>query len=364
MSSQPDLHRAFASTYVDARQKFLAACRARGMTVESHVHPSARGVEDEDLAVDVALFGPAHATSLLCLLSGTHGVEGFCGSGVQVALLGDPAFLSAAEKSGVTLLFYHAVNPYGFSHLRRTNEENVDMNRNFRDFSTPAVRNAAYAEVHDFIVPQTWPPAAENEARMMGFVAARGAAALQAAVTGGQCDRADGLFYGGVRPAWSNDVLRAVLRQHARARRRLAWIDFHTGLGPRGHAEKILSGPDDSAMIARARAWWGNDVTSFHDGSSTSAPLTGVNFEAPLAECPEVEFTGIALEYGTVSFVEALQALRADQWLANHPEAPEATHRAIKRQIRDAFYCDADDWKGMVYGQARAAMFQALRALG
>jgi hypothetical protein len=300
---------------------------------------------------------------MLALLSGTHGAEGFCGSGIQVALLDDPAFLTAADRSGVAVLFCHALNPWGFSHLRRTNEDNVDLNRNFRDFSTPPARNAAYAEVHDFVVPAQWPPAPGDDARMAGYVAARGAAALQAAITGGQCEHADGLFFGGVRAAWSNVALRDVLRRHARSRRRLGWIDVHTGLGPYGHGEKILCGPDAAALLARARAWWGSDVTSFHDGSSTSAPLTGVNFEAPLAECPEVEYTGIALEYGTLPMRDVLDALRADQWLENHPSAPETMRAAIKRQVRDAFYCDADDWRGMVYGQARTAVLQALRGL-
>ena len=47
-----------------------------------------------------------------------------------------------------------------------------------------------------------------------------------------------------------------------------------------GMEKSILSGPNDPALVARARAWWGADVTSFHDGSSTSAPLTGVNCSA------------------------------------------------------------------------------------
>ena len=208
-----------------------------------------------------------------------------------------------------------------------------------------------------------WPPVRDNETRIAAYIAAHGQTALQQAITGGQCDRPDGLFYGGDKPAWSNRVFRDVLRRYASSRRRFAWIDFHTGLGPYGHAEKILSGPDDAAMIARAKAWWGIDVTSFHDGSSTSAALTGVNYEAPIAECRGAELTGIGLEYGTVPFAEALQALRADQWLRNHPGANATTRAAIKRQIRDAFYCDADDWKGMVYGQARAAVLQALQAL-
>jgi Protein of unknown function (DUF2817) len=360
----PNVIAAFSQTYAEAREKFLAAAKARGLTVETHVHPSARGADGEALAVDVAVLGPAEATSLLCLISGTHGVEGFCGSGAQIALLEDAAVGEAITQSGAAILFYHALNPYGFSYCARANEDNVDMNRNFRDFSHAPPRNAAYAEVHDFIVPATWPPTPENEARIGAYIAARGQLALQAAVSGGQCDRPDGIFYGGNKPAWSNGVFRDVLRRHAASRRRLAWIDFHTGLGPYGHAEKIHSGPNDAAMIARAKAWWGIDVTSFHDGSSTSAPLTGVNYEAPLAECPGVECTGIALEYGTLSFFEVLQGLRADQWLHNHPDANAATRTAIKRLSRDAFYCDADDWKGMVYGQARAAVLQALQALG
>ena len=142
----------------------------------------------------------------------------------------------------------------------------------------------SYLEVHDFIVPSTWPPSAENETRMGAYIAKRGMPALQQAVSAGQCDRADGLFYGGVRPAWSNGILRDVLARYGAARQRLAWIDVHTALGPRGHAEKIFAGPDDVAMRARAGAIWGADVTSFHDGTSTSARLTGLNFTAVLEE--------------------------------------------------------------------------------
>ena len=359
----PNILSAFSQTYAEARDKFLATAMAKGLNVESIVHPTERGAQGEDLAVDVAFFGPTDATSLLFVISGTHGAEGFCGSGAQIALLNEPAIAAAVDKNGVAILYYHALNPYAFSHLHRTNEDNIDMNRNFRDFSRPIPRNTAYSEVHEFIVPKTWPPSRENEGRMAAYIAAKGQAALQQAVTGGQCDYADGLFYGGNKPAWSNTVFRDVLRRYAASRRRLAWIDFHTALGPYGHGEKIFSGPNDRAMIDRAKKWWGIDVTSFYDGSSTSAELTGVNYQAPLAECPGVESTGIALEYGTLPLLQVLQALRADQWLRNHPEAEAATRTAIKRQVRDAFYCDADDWKGMVYGQARAAMLQALQGL-
>jgi len=353
----------FAATYAEARDKFLAAARARGLAVTRHVHPVARGADGEELSIDVAVLGPDDATRVLVLTSGTHGAEGFCGSGCQVGFLHDDAFLADAAAAPVRVVFVHALNPYGFSHLRRTNEDNVDLNRNFRDFAMPLPPNRAYADVHGFMVPATWPPSAADDARLGAYVKAHGERALQQAVSSGQCEYPDGLFYGGVRPAWSNGVLRAVLREHAGHAAALGWIDFHTGLGPRGHGEKILAARADPADGARAKAWWGADVTSFHDGSSTSAALTGVNYNAAYDECPGAAYAGIALEYGTQSFAEVLGALRADQWLENHPDAPAAQRAAIKRALRDAFYVDAGDWKATVYAQALAAARAAFAGL-
>ncbi len=353
----------FSATYSEARQRFIAAANGRGLPVSTHVHPQARGADGEELAIDVACMGPADANSVLVLLSGTHGAEGFCGSGAQVGLLHDQRFLAAVHAAGVRVVLLHALNPYGFSHLRRTNEDNIDLNRNFRDFSTPPPVNAAYAEVHGFMVPTAWPPEIGAVEQLKDYVARRGLSALQAAVSGGQCEYPDGLFYGGVRPAWSNVMLRQVLRTEASRCRMLGWIDFHTGLGPRGHGEKILAG-GNMADLDRAKGWWGPDVTSFVDGSSTSAPLTGVNFNAVYDECPQAEYAGIALEYGTLPMLEVLDALRADQWLANTPDVPAAARATVKRRLRDAFYQDADDWKETVYVQALTCTLAALKALG
>lgn len=353
----------FASDYAEGRSKFLSAANARGLEVESHVHPSARGPRNEALAIDIAVLGDATASNALLITSGTHGAEGFCGSGCQVALLADDAFVDTVAKSNVAVILLHALNPYGFAHLSRTTEHNIDLNRNFRDFTVREL-NAKYAEVHDFMVPSTWPPAPENEARIMKYVAAHGAFALQQAVSGGQSDRADGLFYAGAEASWSQQVLRETLRTRAADKRRLGWIDIHTGLGPCGHGEKIFAGPNDTAMLARTRRWWGADVTSIYEGSSTSALVEGMICHAAKDECPDTEYTGIALEYGTQSYLFVMNALRARQWLTNHPDAAPAMRDAILRAIRDAFYVDTPAWKAMVFAQARVAALQALAGLG
>ena len=360
--SNVDPARHFAADYAQARSKFLAAAAHRHAEVETHVHPGARGPGGEALAIDIARVGPRDAERVLLITSATHGVEGFCGSGCQVAMLADDAFVASVERGGVEVVLLHALNPFGFAHLSRTTEENVDLNRNFREFSA-RTRNDAYLEVHDFIVPAAWPPSPQNEAQIGQYVARHGAFALQQAVSGGQCDRADGLFFGGTRAAWSQGVMRDALRRLAASRRRLAWIDIHTGLGPSGHGEKIYAGPDDAAMYARAKAFWGADVTSIWQGTSTSAKVEGMLFYAAIEECAGVEYTGIALEFGTQSYMDVMNALRARQWLLNQRDADVPQRASILRQIRDAFYVDTDAWKAMVFGQARAASLQAIAAL-
>ncbi len=357
---------AFSGSYAAARSQFLAAADAAGLTVESHLHPET-GRDGEVLAMDVVLEGEPDATSLLMVSSACHGVEGYCGSGVQVFALHDTEWRAKAKASGVAVLYIHALNPYGFSHIRRATHENVDLNRNFQDFTQPLPVNAAYQELQPLLLPDHWPPSEANILATTQYIESHGINAYQAAITRGQHEFAEGLFYGGVTPTWSNRTLRAVLQTYAARAHRLAWIDLHTGLGPSGVGERICAGRDDKTALARARAWWNTDgttpVTSIYDGSSSSAFLTGLMWNAIYDECPNAEYTGIAMEYGTLPPFEMMQALRAEHWLNIHKDAPPELASQIRQQMMDAFYVNTDDWKKQIINQARQSLFQAVDGL-
>jgi hypothetical protein len=177
----------------------------------------------------------------------------------------------------VALLLVHAVNPHGFSWLARTDEGNIDLNRNAQPFDGgPLPVNAGYAGIHGLLLPEEWPPSRKNQQDLACYVAEAGVQAYAAAVTAGQHTHPDGLFYGGTGPAASLLNLRSILGEHAgTARTQVAWIDVHTGLGPRGHGEKIYAGKRDAAGVALARQWWGADLTVPFLGNSASADVTG-----------------------------------------------------------------------------------------
>jgi len=89
----------FAQTYHEARSKFLGAADAAELDIHSHPHPML-GRDGEQLAMDVVRDGPADAAALLLISSACHGVEGFCGSGVQTTLLADRAWRAAEVPGG------------------------------------------------------------------------------------------------------------------------------------------------------------------------------------------------------------------------------------------------------------------------
>src|SRR6478752_4437833 len=168
----------FSPTYTVARQKFLAAAAARGLPVDSRVL-DLPGAEGEALAIDVVRDGPANASKMLVVLSGVHGVEGFCGSAIQTGMLG----LGAPPHPDTAVLHVHAINPFGFSHLRRVTQENVDLNRNFVDFGTALPVNDAYAEIHEWLLPRDWPADTAAEAGLEGYRLRNGVRGLQRAIS-------------------------------------------------------------------------------------------------------------------------------------------------------------------------------------
>ena len=359
------LHEAqhFSQTYAQARQRFLHAAQTAGLQVVSHRHPLL-GHDGEELALDVARDGPADAPAVLMISSACHGVEGFCGSGIQVALLSDTPWREQVRASGVAVLYLHGLNPHGFSWWRRTTHENVDLNRNFVDFSQPLPATPAYDELARAIVPDEWPAPAAAQQQLAAYAAQHGERGLRGAIANGQHSHPNGLFFAGTSPTWSHLRLREALREHGRVCQRLGWIDLHTGLGPSGHGELILSGRKTSASLSRARQWWGPEVTSTEEGSSVSTDVKGTVTQAVYEDCPQAEFTGVALEYGTVPPDQVIDALRADQWMQNHPARVDAaTRQRIRQRLRDVFYVDTDEWKAAAVTQGRLRAQQALAGL-
>jgi Protein of unknown function (DUF2817) len=237
-------------SYPLARAAFLAAANAARAVVDTFEHPLA-GPEGEALGIDVAELGPADASTVVLVFSATHGVEGYCGSALQTHWL---SHFTEERPADVRVVNVHALNPFGMAWVRRVNEDNVDLNRNFVDWAQPAPHNVEYDGIAADVVPVEWTPEEQQRTleALLALLTEWGYPKLQAVVSGGQFAHPKGVFYGGTGPVWSHRWLRSWCAANLSAAQRVIIIDLHTGLGPWGHGELISSSsPGDRRHLAR-----------------------------------------------------------------------------------------------------------------
>ena len=343
----------FARNYAAARRKFQLAAELAGRPVKTYRHPLA-GPDGEEMANDVVWLGREDASRVLVVTSGTHGPELFCGSGAQVDAILDRDPDSLGD---VALLLCHAVNPYGAAWLRRGNEDNIDINRNYIDFGRKLPVNPGYEELHEsFVPPDTGDAAfAAAETRIRAYAAKHGEPALRVATSGGQYSHPDGLFYGGTKPSWSRRTMESVIADFGLKRRALVTcVDFHTGAGPFGYCEPIYSGDIDHPGCERLQRWIGPAMTLQRTGKSATPPQVGLSSDLWERECGRAA-AYVSFEYGTVPQNEVILSLRTEQVVhrqGRNDWRDEAVQK-VKRRLLDAFCPDRDEWREMVLAQAR-----------
>lgn len=356
----------YADTYPAARAKFQLAAAEAGAVLFSHVHPQATGPDGGSLAIEVASFGPREATRALLILSGTHGGEGHAGSAAQVALIRTGALADLPPDTRVVLV--HALNPYGFAHGTRTTEHNVDLNRNFIDFSGRLPTNPAYLELHDVLCPYDWTPEtrASTDRAIEDWIAKNGRKAWLDSSMKGQFDDPTGLNYGGRSPEWSHRTLRRIVADELPAVRNLAFIDWHTGLGQPGEPFFLCFNDRGGPEWNRACEWWGRDRVENEVGfeGGQRPPYNGLVFYGVRDMVAPARITGGVIEFGTGPIKASFDQLRADRWLrfGNVPDDPERIAR-MRREIRESFTPADPEWRSRVVDHARRIQLQALEGL-
>lgn len=352
----------FSGTYAESRQKFLRSVLSKGLRLSSFVLPDTRGALGEELAIDVAYLGPADATQLMIISSGTHGPEGFAGSACQLAFLEEDKFRTILNECKVALILIHSINPFGYSWLHRTNEDNVDVNRNAVVFPVKEDGRENYATIETLLLHDNWPASMHQKAELTAYCEANGGmASLPKVLHKGQYSHPDGLFYGGCKPSWSITIVRQILHEMTTAAREIVWIDVHTGLGSYGHAEKIC--PGRLQDLDFARTLWGSDVMVTSSWSSAPGGVSSSVIKLLYEVCPDARAAIMGLEFGTVPYEQVLECLVADAWLRRQRHASESVRTQISGMVRSAFFCDSPDWKGMIIGQARTIFLQSIMGL-
>ena len=350
----------FSTTYTEAREGFLSACRDAGAAVESHRNPE-RGPEGEALYCDAAWIGDRTAGGVIVVTSATHGVEGYAGSGIQVGLLRDPD--APKPGPGAAMLLIHALNPHGMAWLRRENEDNVDLNRNFVDHEGGNYpENDLFEELVDFLVPMVWDDEA-YETYMAGIAdlnAKYGEVPVRKAMHKGQYHHPDSIHYGGDKATWSNRTLSRICADYLAQAKSAVMIDLHTGLGPYGYGELMTPGKPGEPVYDLLFDWYGEQVHSTTAGESPYAGSKGSILAGFRPPGEGLDWAAVGLEYGTREREYIRRCTLASSWLYLHGNRNSDLGRKILRDFKDCYFPDEAGWKELIWERGKEVVGIAL----
>ena len=335
----------YAATYTSARQRFLSAAKAAGGAIASYENSATRGLRRAPLVADVVVIGDRDAPKRLFVISGTHGLEGICGSAQQVAWMRSKGAESLAPDCAVVML--HALNPWGFEYSHRTTENNVDLNRNFIDHDRPP-ENPGYAELHPQMILPSWTTEsiAKAEDALRDFERNHGADQLYDALARGQYTHADGVMYGGNTREWSNIALEQIVEDHLRGAEKVGLIDWHTGIGDYGEPFFLCFNNNSGPLFKRAAAWWGSDAIKEQRPHGIKRPeYRGLVFHGVQAFLGAVPMCGAVIEFGTRGAQRMRRATRLDQWLRKYGTPGTERFELLQADLKDAFIPFEQAWR-------------------
>jgi hypothetical protein len=372
---------AWSSSYDEAVAKFRLVTKNASFVESLHVAPG--------LSVETAVFVGGRPNDLVVHISGTHGVEAFVGSAIQIAA----AAGLRRVPNGPTVVMVHVLNPFGMKFSRRVNENNVDLNRNMVTNASVYARDANVAGYEDFahvFNPEGepgWGAYADWAKGLLACLLRPGAIAkFRRALITGTYSHPKGIYYGGQQIEASHKLLTAFLARHgflANAER-VVLIDVHSGLGPFardtlmaksefGLARMFASGRNAPAFagpfvapvgIEVETAWETNADADASVGYDAAQGLIDGAYPAMFAQAnPAVKVASCAQEFGTVSPITvAYNAIHENQ--AWHWSKSAAERAKMGARLKASFAPSKQEFAAKVVSRGLTLLFQAIAGVG
>lgn len=340
--------------------------RADGVTVEVSEYAVD---ENDNLYIDnIYLPSANEKKNLIVLTTGVHGMEGYIGS-VMLDVFFEEIFPTVdTENTGV--LVVANVNPYGMKYMRRYNENNVDLNRNFildwNGFDMSS--NKDYPEVKEFLQPEGkignafWHEA-EFYLNLAKEALTKGADKVSDALLTGQYEYPQGVYYGGNGDEISTAYLKGVFNDCLDGEyENIVHIDIHSGYGPR-YNMVIFNSVYETMTEAETKEAFGYDYVISHDSESfyaTTGDTTDYFYRLAESKESEKELFSTCFEFGTIgdSFMDSILSLKytvdenRQHW---YPTENKVASEIVSENYAELFYPTEKEWREKTVSDFKAA---------
>ena len=290
------------------------------------------------MTTDVLSSGSHDPHRTLIITTGLHGIEGFFGCALLLATLRS-VIKQYAVPARTRVVLVHALNPWGFAHLRRTDEHNIDPNRNF------LVRGqiyrgcpGEYEQLNNLLNPQHTPRRLDMfSLRALAAISRFGFAAVKQGVASGQYEHPHGLFFGGRERSSVARHFMAMWPDWTCHARSVLHLDVHTGLGRTGRCKLLSSESPGDPRSTELTDLFGEDLVEFADSSGTAYEARGDLGRWCRESYSGGDYCYVCAEFGTLAPLRVLKALREENQAHHFGRPSEVAWQRAKDRLREAF---------------------------
>lgn len=366
----------FYNSYDEIRKHLndrVSELREEGISVEVSEYAVD---ENDDLYIDnIYLPSKNENKNLIVLTTGVHGMEGYIGSVMLDVFFEEIYPTIDTDTTGV--LVVANVNPYGMKYMRRYNENNVDLNRNFiLDWNSfDLTSNKDYPEVKEFLQPEGkignafWHEA-EFYASLAKEALTKGADKVSDALLTGQYEYAQGVYYGGTGDEVSTTYLKGVFNDCLEGEyENIVHIDIHSGYGPR-YNMVIFNSIYETMNEAETQEAFNYEYVISHDSESfyaTTGDTTDYFYRLAESKNTDKDLFSTCFEFGTIgdSFIDSILSLKytvdenRQHWF---PSNNKISSEVVKENYKELFYPTETKWREKTVADFKQATIGVLNA--
>lgn len=358
-------------TDFSVRVKHIQTLNPGAILDASPIEYSSIAAKDFHPKIDYALIPSEKKEHLVVIQSGVHGVEGLTGAGIQSFLL---EYLHTKRYAYTSFLYIHLVNPWGTLNFRRTNPNNVDLNRNFviheNDFKR---NNDDYTKINRSLNPET--SFEDGLFTRVSFylnfiylITTHSIETLRRSILKGQYTHPKGVYFGGQQHQPEFSALKKIWNTQIQGYKKIAYIDLHTGYGEKGKLH-LLSGRSDSDVSSKISEMYAPSKIDFTD-SKNFYETTGdvlAYFQSNYNTVGEIY--PVTYEFGTLNSqttlgsLDSLYRMVTENQVYHHKAKDKDSEAHAKKNFKDMFYPLDFEWRDKVLAQTKTQIDKVITKL-
>jgi len=332
-----------------------------------HIFTSVLQISKEYSVDKIIIKSKSSLKNRIVFTLGLHGIEGYVGHCALMHFLRNQ--VSTIDEH-TEIVIYHVLNPFGMINYKRTNPNNVDLNRNFSKDNFSSI-NEEYKLVDKLFHPKSLKSKSSANlgyyGNLLKNIKKHGVKTMNKAILYGQNSDKFGLYYSGTQLEKETNIIIQELPNIIDDIETCLWIDLHTGYGPRYQMSIINSQYEKERTKDLMDNLEFPLILGSEDEDIYDVDGDMIEYIYHYSKDKKVNLVALCFEYGTLGeglrkTIESLKALTFENYV-RYESTNQKINNYVLKLMKEQFMPSSEQWRIKAESDFENAMNELLNYL-